>query len=148
MNRLTRMVLWNIHRLPGLYGKLCRYAKHPERYPEQEKWDHIHRMLDYAVQAGNVELVVTGLDNLPAEDGFMLYGNHQGLFDVVAIAASCHRPMGCVLKKELENAPLLKQIIACTTSFPIDRGDVRQSLTVINRVIEEVRQGRNYLRKR
>lgn len=145
MNRLTRMVLWNIHRLPGLYGKLCRYAKHPERYPEQEKWDHIHKMLDYAVQAGNVELVVTGLDNLPAEDGFMLYGNHQGLFDVVAIAASCHRPMGCVLKKELENAPLLKQIVACTKSFPMDREDVRQSLTVINAVIEEVRQGRNYL---
>lgn len=145
MNRLTRMVLWNIHRLPWLYGKLCRYAKHPERYPEQEKWDHIHKLLGYAVQAGNVELAVTGLENLPAEDGFMLYGNHQGLFDVVAIAASCHRPMGCVLKKELENAPLLKQIVACTKSFPMDREDVRQSLTVINAVIEEVRQGRNYL---
>lgn len=145
MNRLARMVLWNIHRLPWLYGKLCRYAKHPERYPEQEKWDHIHKLLGYAVQAGNVELAVTGLENLPAEDGFMLYGNHQGLFDVVAIAASCHRPMGCVLKKELENAPLLKQIVACTKSFPMDREDVRQSLTVINAVIEEVRQGRNYL---
>ena len=139
------MVLWNIHRLPWLYGKLCRYAKHPERYPEQEKWDHIHKLLGYAVQAGKVELAVTGLENLPAEDGFMLYGNHQGLFDVVAIAASCHRPMGCVLKKELENAPLLKQIVACTKSFPMDREDVRQSLTVINAVIEEVRQGRNYL---
>lgn len=145
MNRLLRMVLWNIHRVPGLYGKLCRYAKHPERYPEQEKWDHIHKLLGYAVQAGKVELAVTGLENLPAEDGFMLYGNHQGLFDVVAIAASCHRPMGCVLKKELENAPLLKQIVACTKSFPMDREDVRQSLTVINAVIEEVRQGRNYL---
>lgn len=145
MNRLLRMVLWNIHRVPGLYGKLCRYAKHPERYPEQEKWDHIHKLLSYAVQAGKVELAVTGLENLPAEDGFMLYGNHQGLFDVVAIAASCHRPMGCVLKKELENAPLLKQIVACTKSFPMDREDVRQSLTVINAVIEEVRQGRNYL---
>lgn len=145
MNRLLRMVLWNIHRVPGLYGKLCRYAKHPERYPEQEKWDHIHRLLGYAVQAGNVELVVTGLENLPAEDGFMLYGNHQGLFDVVAIAASCRRPMGCVLKKELENVPLLKQIIVCTKSFPMDRGDVRQSLTVINNVIAEVKQGRNYM---
>ena len=145
MNRLLRMVLWNIHRVPGLYGKLCRYAKHPERYPEQEKWDHIHRLLGYAVQAGNVELVVTGLENLPAEDGFMLYGNHQGLFDVVAIAASCRRPMGCVLKKELENVPLLKQIIVCTKSFPMDRGDVRQSLTVINNVIAEVKKGRNYM---
>ena len=145
MNRLTRMVLWNIHRLPWLYGKLCRYAKHPERYPEQEKWDHIHKILRYAVKAGNIDLVVTGLDTLPQQDGFMLYGNHQGLFDVVAIAATCERPLGCVLKKELVNAPLIKQIVACTKSFPMDRGDVRQSLTVINAVIEEVKQGRNYV---
>ena len=145
MNRIVRMVLLNIFRVPGLYGKLCHYAKYTDRYPEQEKWDHIHKILQYAVKAGNVDLVVTGLENFPAQDGFMLYGNHQGMFDVVAIAATCTRPLGCVLKKELENVPLLKQIVQCTKSFPMDRQDVRQSLTVINSVIEEVKKGRNYL---
>ena len=145
MNRLARMFLLNIHRVPGMYGKLCHYAKYTEKYPEQEKWDHIHRMMRCAVKAGNLDLVTTGLENLPREDGFMLYGNHQGMFDVVAIAATCTRPLGCVLKQELQNVPLLKQIIACTKSFPMDRSDVRQSLTVINSVIEEVKQGRNYL---
>ena len=145
MNRLARMILLNIHRFPGLYGKLCHYAKYTDKYPEQEKWDHIHKMLQFAVKAGNLDLVVTGLENLPVEDGFMLYGNHQGMFDVVAIAATCARPLGCVLKQELQNVPLLKQVIACTKSFPMDRADVRQSLTVINAVIEEVKQGRNYL---
>lgn len=145
MNRLARMILLNIHRFPGLYGKLCHYAKHTDKYPEQEKWDHIHKMLQYAVKAGNLDFVVTGLENLPEKDGFMLYGNHQGMFDVVAIAATCQRPLGCVLKQELQNVPLLKQVIACTKSFPMDRADVRQSLTVINAVIEEVKKGRNYL---
>ena len=145
MNRIVRMVLLNIFRVPGLYGKLCHYAKYTDRYPEQEKWDHIHKILTYAIKASNVDLVVSGLDNFPAQDGFMLYGNHQGLFDVVAIAATCERPLGCVLKKELVNVPLLKQIVQCTKSFPMDREDVRQSLTVIQAVTEEVKQGRNYL---
>ena len=145
MNRIARMVLLNIFRVPGLYAKLCHYAKHTDEYPEQEKWDHIHKILSYAVKAGNLDLVVTGLENLPQQDGFMFYGNHQGLFDVVAIAATCTRPMGCVLKKELATVPFLKQIMQCTKSFPMDREDVRQSLTVINAVIEEVKQGRNYL---
>ena len=145
MNRILRMVLGNIFRIPGMYAKLCHYAKHTHEYPEQEKWDHIHKMFVHAVRAGNLNLVVSGLENLPQEDGFMFYGNHQGMFDVVAIAATCRRPMGCVLKKELENVPLLKQIIACTHSYPMDRGDVRQSLTVINAVTEEVKKGRNYL---
>ena len=145
MNRIARMVLLNIFRVPGLYSKLCHYAKHTDEYPEQEKWDHIHKILQYAVKAGNVDLVVTGLENFPENDGYMLYGNHQGMFDVVAIAATCTRPLGCVLKKELATVPFLKQIMECTKSFPMDREDVRQSLTVINAVIEEVKKGRNYL---
>ena len=145
MNRIVRMVLLNIFRVPGLWTKLCHYAKHTDEYPEQEKWDHIHKILVHAVNAGNLDLVVTGLENFPEKDGYMLYGNHQGMFDVVAIAATCTRPLGCVLKKELANVPLLKQITACTKSFPMDREDVRQSLTVINSVIEEVKKGRNYL---
>ena len=145
MNRIVRMVLLNIFRVPGLYGKLCHYAKYTDRYPEQEKWDHIHKILKCAIKASNVDLVVSGLENFPEADGFMLYGNHQGLFDVVAIAATCKRPLGCVLKKELVDVPLLKQIVQCTKSFPMDRGDVRQSLTVIQAVTEEVKQGRNYL---
>ena len=145
MNRLALMVLRNIWRVPGLYGKLCHYAKYTDRYPEQEKWDHISRIMQLAVKSGNVDLQVTGLENLPQEGPFMLYANHQGMFDVVAIAATCRLPLGCVLKKELENVPLLKQIIACTKSFPMDRSDTRQSLTVIQNVIAELKQGRRYL---
>ena len=50
-----------------------------------------------------------------------------------------------VLKKELENVPLIKQIIACTKCFPMDRSDVRQSLEVIKAVTEEVQSGRSYI---
>ena len=50
-----------------------------------------------------------------------------------------------MLKKELKDLPLLKQIIACTKSFPMDREDVRQSLTVIQNVTEEVKKGRAYV---
>ena len=146
MNRLALMFLKNIHRAPGLYAKLCHYAKHTDRYPEAEKWAHIHKILRYAVAAGNLDLEVTGLENLEAAgQGFLMYGNHQGLFDVVAIAATCEIPIGAVLKKELAEVPLLKQIRICTNSFAMDREDVRQSLEVIRAVTEEVKKGRNYL---
>ena len=145
MNRIARMVLYNIFRVPGLFSRLWHYAKHTDEYPEQEKWDHIHKILQYAVKAGNVDLQVYGKENLPAEDGFVMYGNHQGMFDVVALASDMERPMAAVLKKELENVPLLKQIRECTYSFAMDREDVRQSLTVIKGVTEEVLKGRNFL---
>ena len=144
MNRIVLMVL--IVKVPGLYAKLCRYAKDPDKYPEQERWDHISHILQLAVKSGNLDLQVTGVDNIPAPgSGFMMYANHQGLFDVVAIAATCPTPLGGVVKKELEGVPFVQQIIDCTKSYPMDREDVRQSLTVIQNVTEEVKQGRNYL---
>ena len=141
------MVLRNIWKVPGLYFKLCHYAKHTDDYPEQEKWDHIAKIMKIAIDSGNIDLVCTGTENLAAagDSGFMLYPNHQGMFDIVAIAATCPIPLGAVLKKELVGVPLLDQIRACTKSFPMDREDVRQSLTVIQNVIAEVKQGRNYL---
>ena len=140
------MVLRNFWRVPGLYTKLCHYAKHTDEYPEKEKWDHIAKIMNYAVKSGNIDLIVTGLENVHAAgQGFMLYPNHQGMFDIVAIAATCPVPLGAVLKKELVGVPLIDQIRECTKSFPMDREDVRQSLTVIQNVIAEVKEGRNYL---
>ena len=147
MNRLLMMVLKNIHIVPGAWFKLCHYARYTEKYLEQEKWDHIHFIMGRALASGNIDLTVTGLENIPAADqgGFMMYANHQGLFDVVALAGTCTTPLSIAYKKELANVPLLKQIFQCTKSFAMDREDVRQSLIVIQSIIQELEKGRNYV---
>ena len=145
MNRIVTMVLKNLPIVPGAWFKLCKYAKHTDEYPEVEKWRHIQYILRLAVNGGNIDLKVTGLENIPQDTAFMMYANHQGMFDVLAIAATCDAPLGAVLKKELYNVPFLHQIALCTKSFAMDREDVRQSLTVIQNVTEEVKKGRNYL---
>ena len=145
MNRIAMMVMKNIHRVPGAWFKLCHYAKHTERYPELEKYQHIQYIMNLAVRSGNIDLQVFGQENIPAENGFIMYGNHQGMFDVVALVATYDGPLGAVFKKELRDVPFLKQVIACTKSFAMDREDVRQSLTVIQAVTKEVLAGRNYI---
>ena len=149
MNRIALMVLRNIHKVPGAYSKLCRYARNPENYAEAEMYGHIQYILQQAIKGGNVSVEVHGKENIPAENGFLLASNHQGMFDVLAIVANCDNPMGGVYKIELDNKgkgiPLIKEIIRCTKSFAMDRSDVRQSLTVIQNVTEELKKGRNYL---
>ncbi len=145
MNRIVTMVLKNLWVVPGAWFKLCHYANNTEKYSREEMYRHIQFILKRAIQGGNIDLKITGLENIPQENGFMLYSNHQGMFDVLAIAATCDNPLGAVLKKELWDVPLLHQIALCTNSFAMDREDVRQSLTVIQNVTEEVKKGRNYL---
>ena len=79
MNRLLLMVLRNFWRVPGAYAKLCHYAKHTDEYPEKEKYDHIRYIMQLAVNSGNLDLQVYGQENIPQENGFIMYGNHQGL---------------------------------------------------------------------
>ena len=145
MNRLVLMVLKNILRVPGLYIRLRKLVKHRERYSEQEIYDHIRRIMTLAVDAGNIDLRVSGMENIPKEDGFLICGNHQGLFDVMAIVCSFRGPLAAVYKKELVGIPFIQDIAEGTDSFPMDRDDVRQSLTVIQKVTEELKKGRNYL---
>ena len=145
MNRILLMVLRNFWKVPGAFFKLCRYAKNPDKYPEEERYGHIQYIMKTAVDSGNIELIVSGEENIPQKDGFLIISNHQGLFDIMALAATCKRPWAAVLKKELYNIPFMKQIVDCTKSFPMDREDIRQSMGVIMSVIKELKAGRNYL---
>ncbi len=145
MNRILLMVFRNLWRVPHAYWKLCHYAKYTDEYPEMEKWLHIQYILKRAVVSGNIDLKVYGVENIPKENGFLMYSNHQGMFDVLAIAATCNNPLAAVLKKELAEIPFLKQIKQCTKSFAMDREDIKQSMEVIVNVIKEVKKGRNYL---
>lgn len=145
MNRLVLMVLKNFWKVPSAYIKLCHYAKHTDKYSEEVKYKHIQYILQTAVKSGNIDLLVYGKENIPKEDGYLIYANHQGLFDIIAIAATHDKPWAAVLKKELYKIPLLKQMVDCTKSYPMDREDVRQSMKVIQAVTKEVENGRNIL---
>lgn len=98
-----------------------------------------------ANRAGKVNVEVIGAENIPDKNGFMFYPNHQGLYDVLAILESCERPFAFVIKKEASNIILLKQIIGAIGSLVIDREDIKQSMTIINQVANEVKGGRNFL---
>lgn len=145
MNRIALMVLKNALKVPGLYSKLCKYAKNVGTYPEAEAYFHIQSILKLGVKAGNINLQITGQENIPKENGFLLYSNHQGLFDVVAIVVGCDTPVSAVYKKEIENVPFIREIATCLKGFPIDRKDPRQSLQVMQDVTKELLAGRNYI---
>lgn len=98
-----------------------------------------------ANRAGRVTVESYGLENIPSENGFIFFPNHQGLYDVLNFLESCPVPFAFVIKKELGNVILLKQVIGALGSICIDREDIRQSMQVIHQVTEEVKKGRNFL---
>ena len=145
MKRILIMVLRNIILVPFMWVKLCYHASHVQKYTEEQHYKMQRFITKRANIGGNVTIETYGEENIPKQSGFMFFPNHQGMYDVLAIVASCPKPFSVVAKKEVGNVPFLKQVFACMRAFLIDRDDLRQSMQVIMDVTKEVQRGRNYL---
>lgn len=145
MKRIIMMVLRNLPFIPYAWIKLCWYASHVDNYTEGERYALLKLIDRRANKGGNITIDAHGVENIPSENGFIMYPNHQGLYDVLAIMAPCPVPFSVVAKKEVGQVPFLKQVFACMKAFLIDREDIRQSMQVIINVTKEVKNGRNYL---
>lgn len=145
MKRILLMLFRNFFRLPGLILKLCKYASHIENYTDEECDKLLKHIVYLANKGGNVTIEPHGVENIPKENGFMLFPNHQGMYDMLALVDVCPKPLSVVAKKEVAKIPLLKQVFTVMKVLFMDREDVRQSMKVIIEVSKQVSQGRNYI---
>lgn len=139
------MVLRNIILVPYMWIRLCWHATHVDKYTLTEHFKILRYIVAHANKGGNVKIESYGKENIPKEDGFMFFPNHQGMYDVLAIIDACDNTFSVVAKKEVANVPLLKQTFACTKSYMMDREDIRQSMQVIMNVANDVKNGKNFL---
>ena len=145
MWRILLMVLYNLPIVPYYWYKLCSYAKHTDEIPEEQKYALLKTVTMRANRGGRVKIDVHGKENIPREENFVFFPNHQGLFDVLSIIEACDRPFSVVAKIEVKDIPFLKQVFAILKAKFMDRDDVRQSLRIIQEVTQEVKSGRNFL---
>ena len=141
MKRILMMVFRNILLVPYMWIKLCYHASHVDKYTEEEHYKMLRYITYRANKGGNVIIDVHGQENIPKENGFMFFPNHQGMYDVLAIIDACPKPFSVVAKKEVANVPFLKQVFACMKAYMLDREDVRQAMEVIVNVTKEVKKG-------
>lgn len=145
MKRILLMVLRNLLLVPSYFIRLCLYARKNDRHTDAQRHAFLQDIVRHANKGGNVVIDSQGQENLPGEDGFIFYPNHQGMYDVLAMVESCDRPFSVVMKKELSNIFFLKQVFAILRAKAIDRDDVKQGMKVILEVAKEVSEGRNFL---
>lgn len=145
MNRIAYIVLRNILEFPGWFYQICRMGRDTDSHTMQEKYDYLRIRTTKAISRGNVVLEISGTENLPSEQGFILFPNHQGLFDIVAMIMACPYPISPVAKKELGNIILIKQVMRLLKGILIDREDIRASLEIMKTISENVKKGQNYL---
>lgn len=144
MERIILMIIKRIFIAPYWLYLICKYGN-TEKYSEEERYRVLSNIVKKVNRAGNVKIISDGEENLPKENGYVLFPNHQGLFDALVLLETNKQPITFVMKKEIENQWIIKKIIKLLQAQIIDRDDIRQSMGVINTMTKEVKEGRNYV---
>lgn len=144
MERIILMIIKRIFIAPYWLYLICKYGN-TEKYSEEERYRVLSNIVKKVNRAGNVKIISDGEENLPKENGYVLFPNHQGLFDALVLLETNKQPITFVMKKEIENQWFIKKIIKLLQAQIIDRDDIRQSMSVINTMTKEVKEGRNYV---
>lgn len=140
--RIALMIIRLFYAVAYYLIRMSWMGKHSTK---EKTYAFVKHCVKRANDKGRVKIVPYGIEKLPKEDGYVLFPNHQGLYDVLVFLETCPRPFSFVVKKEVKNVPILKQVIGALHSLPIDRNDLRQSMEVIKTMTERVKNGENFL---
>lgn len=142
MIRIVMLVIRGIFSLPSWYRQL-RKVKGDENATLQDRYNVARKICAWIIRHGNIEPVITGLENLPKESGYLIAPNHQGLYDAVQICNSHPTFTTAIVKIELENTFFVKDLIQLLKAYPMDRQNLRQSMKIIRAVTDDMKNGIN-----
>lgn len=145
IKRILLMVSKNLIFAPVWFPQMILYGREKDTHTVEERFALLRKITVYVNKAGKVNIKADGLENLPKEDGFIMFPNHQGLYDVLAFIESCSHPFTVVMKKEIQNIFFLKQVFGVMRARALDRDNVKQAMKVILAMADDVKKGINYI---
>ena len=145
MRRILLMLAANLLRLPYMLYQLFHMTNHMDKYSKEERYACLHHIVRWANWGGRVKVRAFGVNNLPKDSNFIMYPNHQGLYDTLTMIESIDRPFSPVAKIETQNVFLLGRVIRMLDGEFMDRGDIRQSLGIINSIANRAKNGENFV---
>jgi len=87
------------------------------------------------------KLTSIGVDNIPKDEAVLYVANHRSVFDIVVSYVTLPNLTSFISKIETKKIPFLRTWMGFVQCIFIDRDNIRQSLTVILKAIEQVKDG-------
>ena len=133
---LTRILGYGI---PMVFYVLFNY-KHRETISRIKKFRRLQYYLKNLDKKLDVELHVTGLENIPNEQSFMITPNHQSLMDGTIMFEIFNDPLRFVSKGELTKVPVAKHLLGVMGSIFMDRENLKEELRVMKKVRKSLQE--------
>ena len=145
MLRFFYVILMNVKRAPYLIPMMRRMATNKDKYTEEQKYHLMKKMVNYMKKSGRITTEVYGKENLPKEGGYVMFPNHQGKYDALGIIYAHDKPCSFVMDKAKSYSFLVREIVDLLGAKRLDLKDIRQNLTIINEISDEVKEGKKFI---
>ncbi|MGM9643686.1 MAG: lysophospholipid acyltransferase family protein [Eubacteriales bacterium] len=145
MLRFIYVIVINIFRIFYYVPKMSYYAKHPEKYSEEERYALAQKVVKIVVRTSRVETEYEGRENLPKTGGYIMFSNHQGRYDPMGIIAGHERPCSFLIDKRRADQFLGKQFSALLDGISIDKESVKDQMRAMRALANGAKEGRIYL---
>ena len=101
--------------------------KNTERYSEADRYRVALHVIHVMKRNGRIRTSVTGVENLPAEGGYVLYANHQGKYDALGIMDAHKKPCTVMMDAKRSKMIIVDQFITLIDGCRIDKTDIKKS---------------------
>ena len=86
---------------------------------------------------------ISGLENIPKNEGILFVSNHQSNFDIPVLIGYLNHPIGFVSKIEMTKLPFVARWMRLMRCVLIDRKNRRQGILAMKEGIEILKEGRS-----
>ncbi len=145
MFRFYYTIVMRIGSIMHFVPKMRYYARHPERYSEEDCHALGKVMIRKVARTARTTTSYYGTENLPTDGGYIMCANHQGKYDALGILYGHPRPCRVLMNLKRSKMPIANEFVALVKGKRIDLENVRQQMQCINEIGDEVRDGKVYL---
>ncbi len=145
MFRFYYTIVMRIGSIIYFVPKMRKYARHPERYSEEDCHALAKIMIAKVAKTARATTSYYGLENLPEDGGYIMYANHQGKYDALGIMWGLPRSCRVLMNLKRSKMPIANEFVALVRGKRIDHRNIRQQVRCIDEIGDEVRDGKIYL---
>lgn len=134
MFKYTKMVCKAGNTLIKSHHRIKKYARHPEKYSNEERFNYIR---DFLLKLNDKALhgyfIVNGLQNVP-EGQVLFTPNHTSNADPITMLITSDRPISILAKKEIQKMPYVRSVSKALKCNFIDRYNLRSEIKTFKAV--------------
>ncbi len=144
MLRFIQVIVCNLPRV-YMIPRMAHRAKHPEKYSEEQCYRYAQLAIRRMMRSGHITTKRYGVENLPAQGGYMMFPNHQGKFDALGIMYAHKKPCSVVIDDARSHGLLVKQFVDLVHGKRMVKSDLKQSVKIIKELAEDTMKGRKFI---